>query len=61
MLFFTLLGKGIPEPDELVTEFSQVFLHGKTAFLKNAITLFDYFIDQILRRQKEIDRNPGPL
>ena len=61
MLFFTLLGKGIPEPDELVTEFSQVFLHRKAAFLKNAITLFDYFIDQILCRQKEIDRNPGLL
>ena len=58
MLFFTLLGKGIPEPDKLVTEFSQVFLHRKAAFLKNAISLFDYFIDQILRGKKEIDRNP---
>jgi hypothetical protein len=61
MLLFTLLGKGIPEPDELVTEFSQVFLHRQAAFLKNAITLFDYFIDQILRGKKEIDRNPGLL
>ena len=61
MLLSAQLWKGIPEPDELVTEFSQVFLHRKAAFLKNAITLFDYFIDQILRRQKEIDRNPGLL
>jgi hypothetical protein len=45
ILFFILLWKGIPEPDKLVTELSQVFLHGKAAFFKNAITLFDYFID----------------
>jgi hypothetical protein len=61
ILFFMLIGKGIPEPDELVAEFTQVFLHGKTAFLKNAIPLFDYFIDQIFRREQEIDRNPGLL
>ena len=61
MLLFTLLMKGIPEPDKLVTKFSQVFLHRQAAFLKNTISLFDYFIDQILCRQKEIDGNPGLL
>jgi hypothetical protein len=61
MLFFTVLWKGIPEPDKLVTEFSQIFLHRKAAFLKNAISLFDYFIDQIPRGKKEIDRYPGLL
>jgi hypothetical protein len=61
MLFFILLWKGIPEPDKLVTEFSQVFLHRKAAFLKNAISLFDYFIDQIPRGKHDIDRNPGLL
>jgi hypothetical protein len=61
MLLFTLFGKGIPEPDKFVTEFSQVFGHRKAAFLKNAIFLFDYFIDQIPRGKKEIDRHPGLL
>jgi hypothetical protein len=61
MLFLSLFGKGIPEPDKFVTEFSQVFLHRKAAFLKNAISLFDYFIDQIPRRKKEIDGNLGLL
>jgi hypothetical protein len=59
MLLFTLLWKGIPEPDKLVTEFSQVLTHGKAAFLKNAIPLFDNFIDQIPRGKKEIDRDFG--
>jgi len=56
-----LIGKGIPEPDELVAEFTQIFLHRKAAFLKNAIPLFDYFIYQIPRGKKKIDRNPGLL
>jgi hypothetical protein len=61
MLFFTLAQTGISEPDKFVTEFSQIFLHRKAAFLKNAISLFDYFIDQIPRRKKEIDGNFGLL
>ena len=61
MLFFTFSQMGIPEPDKFVTEFSQIFLHRKAAFLKNAISLFDYFIDQIPRRKKEIDGNLGLL
>jgi hypothetical protein len=58
---FSLAGKGIPEPDELVAEFTQIFLHRKAAFLKNTISLFDYFIDQILRGKQEIDWNSGLL
>ena len=61
MLLSALTGKGIPEPDELVTEFSQIFLHGQAAFLKDAITLLNYFIDKIFCREKEINRNTGLL
>jgi hypothetical protein len=49
--------KGIPEPDEFVTEFSQIFLHGKAALFKNTVSLFDNFIDQVPGGKKEIDRD----
>jgi len=57
-VFLPPFRKGIPEPDELVTEFSQIFLHGKAAFFKNTVSLFDYFVDQVPCWKKEIDRDP---
>jgi hypothetical protein len=56
-VFLSLFRKGIPEPDKFVTEFSQIFLHGKAAFFKNTVSLFDNFIDQVPCGKKEIDRD----
>ena len=47
----------IPESDKLVAELSQVFIHGKAPFLKNAVAFFDHCIDHIPGREEKIDRD----
>ena len=50
------MGMGVPEGDEPVAELPEIFLHGKAAFLKNAVSLLDDFIDHVPAREDHIER-----